>query len=702
MKTILILGIIIECVVLALLTILKKWTRKVFLAIALVTATGCMAAGFMSGINANSNSKDNQRAGLYMASRLIQEDYYSESLEAMSVVRDKEGESLRAHTVRALAYNLNEAYEIGEAYLENYDGDDEQLILEACMSQEPVSDEEKTRITGSVLELIKATEQEKRQWEAEMKVRFMGFDLSPEEKAQIKEDLAVAQNAVSEKRYEDAYDQLAEESVNGDMRSAVIVSNMYVKNYNQRLMTDGDEEYAQIWSKASSLQADLNVVSLELEPGETSGSKYMKYRKVKAEYDLAVEELKQEAAKRAINYLGTFKDADRENRIGYQLQMARLYFISRQMEEAKECIREIFAANRIDTDQWLGREAEVFRQAYIVSLSNPLNDEYSLLFDKMMDSLYQSLFDDDNYDSFKEFVLAYMRELYGGIAIRKIDTSLFPQITAEVSATRQELQLDEESILLTDTREEIQDFQIDMVEINDLSLSFVLDKSGSMNGTPLSQSKSAIRSCIASLSDETNMNLVTFSNDGNLECNLSQSKYLVMNLVEGVNAQGGTNIASGLKAALDSLRGAGGTRVVILLSDGHDQEESMSIMDSVLGQAVGDDIVVYTIGLEGCDEPYLQNIANRTGGQFIMVNNTAQLNKVYQEIQTSLMKSYVITYRVGEEAESRYMQIRHKDSAIQAKKRYSTERKEEHSQITTSGPQEAGYYKQTGGTDKRR
>lgn len=85
-----------------------------------------------------------------------------------------------------------------------------------------------------------------------------------------------------------------------------------------------------------------------------------------------------------------------------------------------------------------------------------------------------------------------------------------------------------------------------------------------------------------------------------------------------------------------------------------------------------------------------------------MVTNIAQLTKVYQEIQTSLMQSYLITYHVSDDAEIRYLEIRDKNSLAQAKKRYSPAESEESSPIYIGGQQEAGYYKQTGGTDNGR
>lgn len=68
-----------------------------------------------------------------------------------------------------------------------------------------------------------------------------------------------------------------------------------------------------------------------------------------------------------------------------------------------------------------------------------------------------------------------------------------------------------------------------------------------------------------------------------------------------------------------------------------DSDESIELIDGVLTDAVANDITVYTIGLQGCDEEYLQMIANRTGGQFIMVTNVSELERTYQDIQNAMM-----------------------------------------------------------------
>lgn len=700
MKTILIVGMIIECIVLILLTVLKKWTKKIFIAVSAVTAICCVVVWTIGYYQKSEGQQaEDLRSSVYMAARLLQEGYPSETLNVLSNISDEEGIVYNGRSLRALAYNLNGTYETVENYLQDGENSsDDQLLLEISVAKKPADESLQDAITKNALELIAATEVETRQWEAEMKVRFLGFSLTEDEKATLSSDLALVKEAIEDYRYEEAYTQLVAVSGNSDIKNAILISNMYVKNYNRRIMSDTDSEYSRLWKEAAEIQAELNLASLSLPEGDTSSEEYQDYQKLRAKYDMATDALQEEAVKRAVNYLQAVQVTNPKYEIGYELQLARLYFMSNQQEKSRECLEKIFTSNSLDETVWLGREMAAFREACILYLSNPLNSEYEKLFDGLMASLYQNMFD-ENYSSFKEFVVSYLRDLYGGFMIRRVDASDLPEVTAEVSVTRNDLEIDDKTLIITDTKETISDYSVEMVEVNDLRLSLVLDRSGSMEGSNLAESKNAIRDCISQMSDAVLLSFVTFESSSKLECDLTDSRYMVMSLVDGIQTTGGTNIASGLSTAIDTLRATDGTKVVILLSDGFDGDESKGIMDNVLAEAVANDITVYTIGLEGCDESYLQNIANQTGGQFIMVTNIAELNRTYQEIQKALMNNYLITYEaVNDEEESRSLIIKNRDSFAEARKEYSINDNAKSPSVYVDETQEAGYYRQTGGT----
>lgn len=712
MKIFLISFVIIECLILVLLTMLKKWTKKTFIVVSVFTVLSCFGLGIASYQSQITSEFVDQRGQLYIATRLIEEDYFGEALEALSDVSDDTCLDLNSRIIRALSYNLNEAYQTAETYLnsrnDNMLGEQEQLILDASIEKREVDSDERDNITVSTLSLINATESEMRQWEAEMKVRFMGFHLNDEEKKDLSSDIALLRLAVSEKRFEDAYNTLARDAEIG-IRDAVILSNMYVRNYNHRVMSDTDNEYAQLWNNAAKLQSELNVASLSLpkegdnsdsEDDDTDNEIKDEYQLLEAKYSLALIELNQESIKRAINYLDSVDAENSGYQLGYELQLARLYFMSNQYDKSKEYIYQIFTSDLLSDSMWLGKEIETFKDAYINYISNSTSNEYSILFDKLMMSLYQSVFDDENFSSFKEFVMAYLREIFGGIVVRRVNIPNYPQITAEISVSHSDINVDSNSILLTDTLEAIQNFSIETIEVNDLSLSIVLDISGSMQGNNITDSKNAIRNCISQLGDDVSASFVTFSNSANLECALTDSKYLIMNLVEATDSDGGgTYISSGLSTAIDALSGSSGSRVIILLSDGADFDESKALMDGVLTEAVTNNVSIYTIGLQGCEEEYLQMIATRTGGQFIMVTNVAELDRTYQEIQNAMMNNYLITYSVSDEQNSRSIKIKDAGSYAEARKEYLLSGGTDDLYIYENGLQEAGYYKQIGGTD---
>lgn len=390
MKIFLISFVIIECLILVLLTVLKKWTKKAFIIVSAFTVLSCLGLGIASCQSQTTSESVDQRGQLYIATRLVEEDYFGEALEALSDVSDDTCLDLNSRIIRALSYNLNEAYQTAETYLksgnDNVLGEQEQLILDASIENREVDSDERDNITASTLSLINATESEMRQWEAEMKVRFMGFHLNDEEKKDLSSDIALLRLAVSEKRFEDAYNTLANDTEIG-IRDAVILSNMYVRNYNHRVMSDIDNEYAQLWNNAAKLQSELNVASLSLpEEGDNGDSEYDdtdneikdEYQLLEAKYSLALIELNQESIKRAINYLNSVDAENSEYQLGYELQLARLYFMSNQYDKSKEYIYQIFTSDSLSDSMWLGKEIETFKDAYINYISNSTSNEYSL------------------------------------------------------------------------------------------------------------------------------------------------------------------------------------------------------------------------------------------------------------------------------------------------------------------------------------
>ena len=704
MKTILLAAVIIECVLLILLSLLKKLTKPAFYVISALTILCCVGI-WLAGRQAESETvKTDVRSRVYMAARLIEENCFDKSLEVLSDVADEEVQQYQGRAVRALGYNLNGAFQTLEYYLQSLDAKNEfeQIVLNASQRKEAVEPTDREKIISASLSAIHASDPETQQWETEMKVRFMGFIPAEKEVSEIIDPMALIKLAVTENRYNDAYNQAAAAAENGDIRAAVLVSEMYATNFQKLNLADTDSEYALLWQRATELRSDLNMASLALVGENVSEEQENEYDLLNARYELAMTDLSVESVKRAVNYLEKFDASDSPDQLGYQLQLARLAFMEGRLDDAKKLITDIFTSESLDNSQWLGQDCAMLREAYIRYLSDQTDSEYSMLFDHLMLSLYQSVFMENRDAAFREFVMSCMKSIFGGMAIRTVSTAEFPQIIAEVSATNPNLELNAETILLYDTGKAVHDYSVVAKEIKDLSISFVLDKSGSMSGMNIAESKQAIRNCISQMKKGVYFSLVTFENAAFLPCALTDSSYLIMSTLETVDADGGTNIAAGLKLGTVSLNQAKGEKIIILLSDGLDNNASKNLMDSVLNDAVNQNITVYSIGLEGCDEEYLKKIADRTGGQFVMVSDPTQLENTYQDIQNAIMNSYFLNYQADGQEENRSIIVRLNNSFAEARKNYQLSDQDTPITYYENGLQESGYFRQSGGTDPGR
>lgn len=109
-----------------------------------------------------------------------------------------------------------------------------------------------------------------------------------------------------------------------------------------------------------------------------------------------------------------------------------------------------------------------------------------------------------------------------------------------------------------------------------LDLVAVLDVSGSMAGEKLAKVKTAMLFVIKKLSPIDRLSVVTFAGDARRLCPLRQitedSQKFLENLVNGLNADGATNITAGLQTGLKIINDrnlSGGRSVgIMLMSDG--------------------------------------------------------------------------------------------------------------------------------------
>ena len=142
---------------------------------------------------------------------------------------------------------------------------------------------------------------------------------------------------------------------------------------------------------------------------------------------------------------------------------------------------------------------------------------------------------------------------------------------------------------------------------------FVIDRSGSMRGTAMSQARQAVKACLGALSGQDLFGVVAF--DDQTEC-LAQrlmdgstgSREAVGEFLDSVDARGGTDLAAGFLAAAKLLGKEGGD--VFVLTDGQ-----VAGTETILAKARTTGIRIHCLGIGSASQDrFLTLLARETGG----------------------------------------------------------------------------------------
>ena len=211
------------------------------------------------------------------------------------------------------------------------------------------------------------------------------------------------------------------------------------------------------------------------------------------------------------------------------------------------------------------------------------------------------------------------------------------------------------------------------VPFNTGTVMLVIDVSGSMRATDvepdrMEATKQAARLFVEKQPKGVKVGVVSFSDFGALVQPPTRDKALVLDAIDRLQPQRGTNIAAGLAVALDAIyaeadapnlerqpgsgfeprEAPGGTLTasVVLVSDGSSTTGPPPL--PVAEEAANAGVKVYTIGIgteEGAylriegrsiftrlDEPTLREMADVTGGRYLSAQDESELAQVYEEL----------------------------------------------------------------------
>lgn len=211
--------------------------------------------------------------------------------------------------------------------------------------------------------------------------------------------------------------------------------------------------------------------------------------------------------------------------------------------------------------------------------------------------------------------------------------------------------------------------KIESVAISDVPVSMMiaLDTSESVAGHVLNELKEGVSAAAAALRPVDRSALISFSSDVRLTMDWADDAAGAAKALSGLRAGGGTALWDATFAALTfsddtpSVR-----RLVLVFSDGDDTSSWLS-REAVLDRARRADAVVYGVeirdaytrripalhnqsGLESFknaapdDSPFLEAVADLTGGSRFRVSEATELRKAFSRVLTEFRTRYLITY----------------------------------------------------------
>ncbi|GAB4404234.1 MAG: hypothetical protein OHK0052_26820 [Anaerolineales bacterium] len=246
------------------------------------------------------------------------------------------------------------------------------------------------------------------------------------------------------------------------------------------------------------------------------------------------------------------------------------------------------------------------------------------------------------------------------VRLERVDSTAFPAVSIRLSAW------DENGLPLTalqaadftlqeDGGAPFHPQQVLVDARTPLNVALLLDVSGSMDGKPLQDAKTAAARFLDRLTSGDSVALLAFNEtldpapaslNPKFELPFGKDLKPYYDLVEGLESGGGTPLYEAVaKAAQLFPQQTQGRRAALLLSDGRNDPAYRGDAEAALELAKAAQVPFFVIGLGGeIDEPYLRRLAEETGGLYRAAPTSAELAQLFNEMASLLKTQYILSY----------------------------------------------------------
>jgi Ca-activated chloride channel family protein len=147
------------------------------------------------------------------------------------------------------------------------------------------------------------------------------------------------------------------------------------------------------------------------------------------------------------------------------------------------------------------------------------------------------------------------------------------------------------------------------------------------------------------------LGLVQFADKAELVADLQITRDGAHEALANYTPKGGTALYDALQLSMQRLKGVDGRRVVVVVTDGRDENAaskgpgSVATWEMVIEAAQATDVTVYAIGVGSrVDRGRLQKLADLTGGDAYFAEDIGTLDAEYRRVVEDLHRRYVLGY----------------------------------------------------------
>ena len=181
-----------------------------------------------------------------------------------------------------------------------------------------------------------------------------------------------------------------------------------------------------------------------------------------------------------------------------------------------------------------------------------------------------------------------------------------------------------------------------------LSVLLLMDISGSMDGEPILQARSAASSFIDGLLPKDVAAIAAFAGSAPTAATFTGDHALLLNSIAALTIENGTGTAlfDAMAAGLDLVTFLAPTerRAIVLLTDGRDTTDGTHTADEVLAAAGQAQLPVFAIGLgPSLETDFLEQLAAQGGGRFYRAPTPSDMAAIFDALSESLRSQFVLT-----------------------------------------------------------